>query len=437
MPAMPPPRPPIVALVRCFRWEPAPSSGGARRPSFSPCAGLVLLVLAACGEGRSAQPGPTVRDSAGVTIVENPAPEDGPALLTSERPLVEIGVVEGEPEYQFARVTGAARLSDGRIVVSDAPSGSIRWYDAEGRHLTSFGRPGQGPEEFGYVSGVVPLPGDSVLVQDRWNRVWLDPEGAFVRRETFDRGRWAELWQPNFSEGFEWLGDGTLFAPVYVRDAAQQAGQRPTPGPPFRPRMILVRAAGDLSTVDTLGAFGGIEQQYVEVGGRFGVRAFVPPYPTNTTWSAGVDGTLVIGDSQYPEVHVFGPDGTHRIVRWAAEPEPVTQAELEAWKEMWRGSPGVELAELERGWAQMEVPDHKPHYFRADPTRDGSVWVQIGDPTSTTARWIVFGADGLYRGTVTLPGPFQIRDAGSDYVLGVYRDATEVEFVRMYGIGDG
>jgi hypothetical protein len=94
-------------------------------------------------------------------------------------------------------------------------------------------------------------------------------------------------------------------------------------------------------------------------------------------------------------------------------------------------------SELERGWAQMELPDHKAHYSRVEIARDGSVWVQLDEYPSTSPRWLVFGADGRHRGTVTLEGPFVIRDIGPDYVLGVYRDATEVEFVRMYRLGEG
>ena len=416
----------------------APSALLHRLPRHGAVAAHAALVLAGCTPGDGSEAGVLVRDSAGVTIVENLALAST-LLPTSPGPLLEIGVVDGAPEYQFGSVTGAARLSDGSIAVADGMARQVHWYGPDGAHALSFGQEGRGPEDFGYPASLFALPGDTVVVQDRMDRVWLDPGGRFVRRHSLDRERWSALWRPNFSEGFTWLPDGQLFAPVYVRSERDAAGQRPSPGPPFRPEMILVRVRGDLSSADTLGRFGGIQQQFVEVGGRPGVMPMVPPHSVNTSFDVGGDGTVAVGDSQHPQVHLFGPDGTHRIVRWGAEPEPLTGAEVEAWKERRRGESWAadQLPLLERGWAGMEVPTHKARFQRVDVARDGALWVALGDYASDPARWLVFDARGRHRGVVSLPGPFRFHDAGAGYLLGVYRDANDVEFVRLYGLDEG
>ena len=123
---------------------------------------LIFGLIAAMG-CTTDTPGTSVaRDSAGITIIENAASPAVPEV-TGELQL-SIGVEEGPLEYQFYRVTGLARLTDGRIVVGEAESGRLRWFDAEGQLLLQAGGRGSGPGEFRYISAVVPMPHDSVAV---------------------------------------------------------------------------------------------------------------------------------------------------------------------------------------------------------------------------------------------------------------------------------
>ncbi len=82
----------------------------------------------------------------------------------------------------------------------------------------------------------------------------------------------------------------------------------------------------------------------------------------------------------------------------------------------------------------MTVPSTKSFYYRVDLALDGAVWVRGGDYSSDRGQWMVFDPRGRLRGTFTVPGPFTIHEIGPDYVLGVYRDPNEVEFVRMYEV---
>ena len=80
----------------------------------------------------------TARDSAGIRIVENaqPAWSASDALTLSAAPSLVIGNRVGEA-YEFSRVAGTARLSDGRIVIADGGSLQLRFYDASGSFLNS------------------------------------------------------------------------------------------------------------------------------------------------------------------------------------------------------------------------------------------------------------------------------------------------------------
>lgn len=148
-------------------------------------AGLWPLAVTGCGGGGSSSPGFQVRDSAGVTVVENTAPRWGEdaGWSLSERPSTSIGVLEGDPEDQLFRVRGAVRLEDGRLVVANAGTGEVRFYSPDGRFIHSAGREGEGPGEFGAMGPLYRLGPDSLLV---WDNAGLrmsvfDTAGAFVR----------------------------------------------------------------------------------------------------------------------------------------------------------------------------------------------------------------------------------------------------------------
>ena len=64
----------------------------------------------------------------------------------------------------------------------------------------------------------------------------------------------------------------------------------------------------------------------------------------------------------------------------------------------------------------------------------GGVWLhpfQLPDD-SVYAAWPRFDMDGFYEGTATMLPRFRPTAVREDVVLGVYRDATDVEYVRAY-----
>ena len=407
------------------------------RSAFAVPAALISIVHAACGGGTASSPdvsGVVVHDSAGVTIVENGALDLSKSLLATPEPTVQIGVVEGAEEYQLFRVSDIKRLSDGAIAVANGGSRELRIYEEDGTHRATAGGAGRGPSEFRYPRSLVILPGDTVQVQDFMDRVYFVPDGSFLRRDTGDQQAFAAVWEAagGRSEGGQWVADGSFFAPVYHWDESP-----PKAGPLFRPAMTLVRVSADLSVVDTLGDFGGIRQQYVDVGGQRGASAIVPPFSTNTSWAIGsADGTIVVGDNASPQFDRFHPDGTHSIVRWTAEAEPITGAEVEAWKDQQRSAEWTQgqLPELERGWSAMDVPDTKAFYGRVVAGSDGSVWVSPVDYLADPTALLVFDPEGRFSGTVEIAGRFAVYDSGPGWMVGLLRDESDVEYIQMYAL---
>ena len=118
-------------------------------PNLVPVWTAALIGAVGCaGESQSVDEWDgTVRDSAGVTIVSNPA--EGmwtEASRWTVREDLKIGAVEGDPEYHFGEVGGIAVDSRGRIFVLDAQARRIQVFSPEGEYERTAGRPGNGTE---------------------------------------------------------------------------------------------------------------------------------------------------------------------------------------------------------------------------------------------------------------------------------------------------
>ena len=157
---------------------------------------IAMGVAAACTRGDASRV--TIRDSAGITITENASDAMARAAVWAidSVPLLTIGDPGGDAAHQLYRARGAARLSDGRIVVLNAGTSELRFFDANGKHLRTVGRKGEGPGEFRLPFPLLHLPFDTLAVWDsRPQRVTIfSPDGEMVRAFVLDEpGVNAEL----------------------------------------------------------------------------------------------------------------------------------------------------------------------------------------------------------------------------------------------------
>ena len=158
-------------------------------------AGLVLGT-GACGTGsEEGSAGASLRDSAGVAIVDNEAsdvPFEGGAvhladLMTPDSSLTALpwGVV-ADPAAE-------------RVYVADATGARVAVFDASGASVAELGRAGDGPGEFRGVSALTLTRGGTLVALDarrgvlsRWS-----PDGAFEGEERLP----ASYWGPGFAVG--------------------------------------------------------------------------------------------------------------------------------------------------------------------------------------------------------------------------------------------
>lgn len=393
---------------------------------------LVVVTFAACASDTGRGSDTIVRDSAGVEIVESirPAWNETTAWRISAEPIVQIGVEAGAEEYQLANVRGALRLDNGTIVVMNGGSAEIRYYDDSGRHIATGGGRGDGPGELG--SGFVevwPWPGDSVAVWDTRNRrlTIFDSTG-----ET-DGGQTFRLPANAFPRAVAILEDRKLFGMQPV------LGSRPPTGPIGQ----MVR--------DTLvfAAYPPDGQEPQEVARLL----------TREVWNYRWQGRTLPGHrlpnvspayavhrerfyytlGELPQNRVFTITGDlARIVRPQLHGRPVTDLTVEAViEQLMRNAPDDSDARREYRAVYDDAPwfEVLPAYRRLLVDRESNLWAkEYAEPGTQTSRWFVFDQRGRWQGTVQFPDRFEPQDIGSDYVLGVWRDKLDVEYVQLYDL---
>lgn len=235
---------------------------------------LLVLLTIGCGADRPISAF-TAWDRAGVRIAYSTGAAWGaePAWRLADEPLLQIGVVEGALEEQFARIASVFRLPDGRIVVTnlDHPP-EIRIFDESGAHLVSMGRSGEGPGEFRAIGWVQQVGRDSLLAYDYWKSrlTYFDTGGELLGSVPLIKiaGEPAN----SFSLGGV-FGDGSILARpnIMVPLGAEGQGRSPTPLMRFRP---------NVGALDTLAVIPDVEY-YVATPGQpaglvlFGLRSAV------------------------------------------------------------------------------------------------------------------------------------------------------------------
>jgi hypothetical protein len=391
---------------------------------------LVAPLLSACNHPDSTRAAaPVVRDSAGITIVENAAPKwaPGEAWTLSAEPLV-IGSLDGPPEYQLFNVAAAIRLPDGRILLGNSGSGELRYFDATGKYLKSVGRLGDGPGEYRGIEGIE-LSGDSLLVIDRLlGRVSvLDVEGMFARDFPIPLPRTMRGPSGRF-------GDGTLLfggIDLMLDGGGPAEGRRRDP-------MRYFRVSTEGQMLDTVGVFDGPERvtQVSSQGGRTAIRLLFVSFGPVFTIRAHGDGLIAALGKSY-ELSFLRADGSlNRLVRRSHTPEPVTDADLRSYTELRRRQA------IARGDASNndQVDPLTAEFFSAygPVVLDalGNAWVSdYRHPWKEGAlAWSVFDAEGTWLGEVRLPDKLRILEIGGDYLIALLRDDLDVEYAHVYQI---
>lgn len=389
-------------------------------------------------------------DSAGIPIATAVEPlwEPGEGWTVESEPFLEIGTITGAPEYQFTDVVAAVRLSDGDVVVAERAASELRGYDAAGSFRWRAGRSGEGPGEFRSLDFVGTTAGDSLVTYD----------GALLRAQLFDpQGRFARSYRVAITEG-----EGANRAAVADKAVGVVDG------------LLIVRLAeyGDevpngvvrwplerLATLDLEDGAGrslivlpGNEASArVREDGGWSLSTYV--FARGPEFGAA-DGRLAVIDTEAWSVRVFSPrdgavtavfrrevapreasntlferhlDGIVRIV--FPDPDQAAAERVDGLRRMWRGFPRAPHLPVLRS-IHVDGTGHlwlQPYYVAgAEPPP-----FEILAPDGTWLGSVAL-PPGLHRAFIQYQAPYM--EIGDDYVLGVWTDELDVQYVRMYRI---
>jgi hypothetical protein len=378
-----------------------------------------------------------VRDSSGVRIVENEAPQwtRGLGWSVAPEPTFDLSGASDETLY---RPSSAQYLPDGRLALYNGNPCEIRIYSHAGAMETSFGACGQGPGEFRAFGGIWPWPGDSLAIVDQMPRRLsiYGVDGALAR--TVPISGTGQMPLP-FVVGV--LGDGTLV----LRGSSNPVG-RASPGVETEQVTLALGRIGE-PDVQVLGSFPGVVWEYSDMGGGGSLGRGPLAFSGAAGFAAG-DSRVYVGLPDRYRIEVFAPGGTlELVVRRAFEAREVTAADID-WLLQRRlqevADPAAQRV-VRQAYRDLQhastMPAFGPPAWPGGaeggpallPDEAGNLWVfEHYRPGEYANVWSVFSPQGIWLGQVELPDHLHPTQIGDAFVLGRWEDDTGFVHVRRY-----
>lgn len=392
--------------------------------------GLLLGLIAACGEDPQTELGPVQRrDSAGIVIIETPGSAARAPIgwTVGQVPELQLGGAAGQESEDFYRIDGRyaggiTGFPDGRIVVVNAGTGELLFFDREGRLSNRRGIKGDGPGEFRRSPILVPYASnDSLLIRDAGHRRYtlFSSDGQTHRSFMPDR--------PGVMVGTVGGASQSGIVLTNVLDAAPVVeGQHARP---HVVRWISVMSG----RADTIARFNTHSYLFFVKSQGESPYGIGVPFTTSPSAAVGEQGSFVTGGDT-PDVRAFDNSGRLiRILRLVEAPRPVTEEDVEGAIDSLVARFSTGRSEARRAYESMNIPRHWPTFESVHVDRLGWIWAELfRPPHHLTPQWMVFDSSGVARGIVDLPAGLEVHDIGPDYVLGRWLDDLRVEYVRRY-----
>ena len=385
-----------------------------------------------------------------------------------------VGVLDGESWEMFSSVGQVAFDAEGNLYIFDGTtgpmlsggmrlmrSGEVRVlvFDAAGRFAREFGSSGQGPGEFNQPMGFAVLPDGTVVVSDVGHRAYqlFNASGAFLRMVRADDGSDA-MAIPAHDIQPDPRG-GAVFAGGSAASIVMSAGGAADP-PTSRP-VLRVGLDGEAARADTA-AEGWLPprtdlEDLATTPAPAELRSVLRGMAMPTVFEPGFlvavlpDGGIVHSDSSAYALKVTPPGARDvaRIIRRPFDPEPVTEAVREAYKERTAaarralGGTGSRRLMLV-GAAEGNNPrpeamfDLEDRYYHEIPvlrdlatTWEGRIWVQRGGEEPDSDGPIdVLTPEGVYVGTYAL-GATELPDAFGPDGLAAFIELDEFDVASV------
>lgn len=389
-------------------------------------AALHLSAWACSDNHLSQQTDTVVRDSAGMIIVENLGTGAVEEWWIDSMPFIQLGDIGINTDMGLFNVVGGHRWRSGEVVVANAGTYELVFYDRNGHRAFTAGRRGGGPGEFLAINWMGAVDDSLFVFDSRSDRLSVfSPNGTFSRSFALKPvgGRTP-------SKAFGFFANGDFFAAVPLVTEAFAPSEEP-----IRVHSVLVRYDREgniVSITDTVPDSEHFVQNVPPVLGgvaywdrAFGLKASVVP----------VENGYFYGDGERFEITYSDLTGrVLRVIRRIHELIPVSPRHVEVYKErqLRNLTPALRsVAELVLN--DMPFPATLPTYSSLAVASDGWLWVEsyrVG--RSDPAEWTIFDGEGRLRGRIRFQLSLNILEIGKDYILTVYTTSEDEELIYVY-----
>ena len=385
------------------------------------------------GPGQSSDNGAVeVRDSAGIEIVENrnlvSGKTLGRALEEQNRSTL--------PDVELSYVNSMLLLGDSGIAVSNNGTSQLLLVDPKTYAAHAVGRRGQGPGEFAFAPEIHRCIGDTLMAFTYPSRVNVfDTAGGFVRMIQITP-------PPPFMVSVAGVASDCS-ALVIVK--AHPVRPAPSEGS-YSTRYTIEWYDIQSETATEMASTQSIEAGVVDFRGiRTGLQM---PFGNLPSWFVTAD-RLYLAHGNQPEILVYNQRGElQRIIRWEAQPEPITAADRQRHNEIrstldQRFGPGtmIDFPDIN----DFPLPKVKPLYSRLLIDDMGYIWLQryptvwegferiMRSVFETQDReWWLFSPRGVLLGMVLTPVEVLIHDIRGGLAIGIIRGEDDVEMLAQY-----
>lgn len=383
-------------------------------------AALALAAACSSDKGASALYKRELTNGVSTITVDGKALAAVPSWRFDSLPRFDIASAASEEEG-LSKVTGVQSLDGSSVVVGDQGSERLLFYGGDGGYRFAKGGRGRGPGEFTELTLLTVDDPRTIAVFDpaKLQATVFDHEGNVSKEDRI--GRVAQL--------IHRFADGSYLARSWPR--------RPSPSRTGTVSELahIARLSGDGHVLTEYGTF--LAEKFVLRIGPRGLTGGPPPF-RQPFLVAARDSVVAVSSGQNYEIQLFAQDGRKtREIRVERPPSKVTRAHVAHF----RDSVLSRYAKDEyttREWTMLSSDDAFPESFpeisalRFD--RAGRLWVRdYMMPGATTATWTVFASDGTPIGRIRVPYSFVPFDILTDRILGVRRDADDVEHVVSVG----
>jgi hypothetical protein len=406
-------------------------------PSVVQCAATCLLALqVACtgAQDHDDLPSMSVRDSAGIRIVENRIPliADRPVWEVDPEPDLVLGGSEDNPDALFMRVRSVTSFADGRLAVVDRYGYSISIYDKNGNRTAVIGRQGRGPAEFADDPFVAVVEPDTIVAWDQVSRRLsrFTAEGNLLGEVSLVDALPSHIPLGVGSISWKLRGDGALLS-TSTREIRSDGPNRVHMAAP-----ILIHDSSIVELPRTLSSTQVTIQPSARVFASFRYRLVGQP-------SYGFVGRVVtaVAPEYGSTVVAFGADGNmEHFVRVAVPQLPVTgeMIEHERHRLAMESAPRLRLqpSDVLKAFDEQPLPDSIHPFLEHGHTPEGDTWLLRRPPPGKEPSTVeILDPDGRWLGSFELPrGGESIMELRRDRLITRAVDEWDVPRIHVYRV---